>query len=91
MEIVLLMIRRDHVVAGLVLLLLLFFFLVMLSFDSSSIGSDSDLLKGLVATRGNARVCFLKRRQSLLLGPLGRRDQILDRRVAFLICRLCRH
>lgn len=38
------MIRRDHVVAGLVLLLLLFFLLVMLSFDSASIGSDSDLL-----------------------------------------------
>lgn len=65
-EVVFLMVRCDHVMAGLVLLLLLLFIIIVFAFDAASV-LCSDLLQGLVATRGNARVRLLKGRQSLLL------------------------
>ena len=78
MEVVLLMVRRDHVVTRVVLFLLLLLIVIVLAFTIVGVRSSSDLLQGLVAGGGYARVGLLKGGQSLLLGPLRRCDQIFD-------------
>ena len=78
MEVVLLMVRRDHVVTRVVLFLLLLLIVIVFAFAIVGVRSSSDLLQGLVAGGGYARVGLLKGGQSLLLGPLRRCDQIFD-------------
>ena len=78
MEVVLLMVRRDHVVTRVVLFLLLFLIVIVFAFAIVCVRSSSDLLQGLVAGRGYARVGLFEGGQSLLLGPLRRCDQIFD-------------
>ena len=79
MEVVLLMVRRDHVVTGVVLFLLLLLIVIVFAFAIVGVRSSSDLLQGLVAGRGYARVSLFEGGESLLLRPLGRCDQIFDR------------
>ena len=78
MEVVLLMVRRDHVMARVVLFLLLLLIVIVFAFAIVGVRSSSDLLQGLVAGRGYARVGLFEGGKSLLLGPLRRCDQIFD-------------
>ena len=75
MEVVFLVVRRDHVVTRVVLLLLLLLIVIVLaSFGVACVRSSTDLLQGLVARRRDARVGFLECGKRLLLGPLRRSD-----------------
>ena len=80
MEIVLLVVRGGHVMASVVLLLLLLFLLVLVlaPLGTSVRVVQAYLLQSLVAAGRLPLVGLLKRRQSLLLGALRRRDKILD-------------
>ena len=79
MEVVLLMVRRDHVVAGVVLFLLLLLVIVVFAFAIVSVGSGSDLLQDFVTAGGYARVGLFEGGEGLLLGALGCGDQIFNR------------
>ena len=87
MEIVLLMIRCDHIMASMVLLFRLFLVFVLAFLPASK----NDICRGLVSARGDASISLLERRKSLLLGSLRRRYQILHWRIALFISWLRRH
>ena len=85
MEVVVLMVRRHHAVVRVVLFLLVFFVIVLV------LSSNTGLTCWFLTTPRNARISLLQRCHSLLFSSLGCRDQIFDRRVAFLISWLRRH
>lgn len=89
MEVVLLVVRRDHVVTSVVLLLLFLFIVIFLAFASVRIYSN--FLKCLVSTRGDRCVRLFQSRQGRVFRPFRCRDQVLNRRVAFLVSCMGRH
>ena len=74
MEVVFLVVRCDHMVTRVVLLLLLLLIVIVLTSFVARVRSSTNLLQGLVAGRGDARVGFLECGKRLLLGPLRRSD-----------------
>ena len=78
MEVVFLMIRRDHVMAGVVLFLLFLFIFGSVLALTSHVGVATNLLERFVTTGRHASVCFFEGGQCLLFGAFGSRDQILD-------------
>ena len=84
-EVVLLVVRRHHLVISMVLLFLLFFFFFLI------VSTDTRFARRFIATWRDASVCFLQGIQCLLFCSFWCRDQIFNRRIAFLISWLSRH